>query len=49
MILNFMKSSALDLLKTDISNNVARYSSKDKWIDNYFKKRNSAAILLVQE
>ncbi len=39
MILNFMKSSALDLLKTDISNNVARYSSKDKWIDNYFEEK----------
>ena len=39
MILNFMKSNALDMLKSDIPNNVARYNSKEKWVDNYFEEK----------
>mgnify|MGYP007087028257 FL=1 len=34
-----MKSNALDMLKSDIPNNVARYNSKEKWVDNYFEEK----------
>lgn len=39
MILNFMKSNALDMLKSDIPRNVALYNSKEKWVDNYFEEK----------
>lgn len=39
MILNFMKNAALDTLDADISNNVSRYNSLEKWIDVYFEEK----------
>lgn len=39
MILNFMKDNALDMLKSDIPNNVAQYNSKEKWVDSYFEEK----------
>ena len=39
MILNFMKNAALDALDADIPNNVSRYSSTEKWIDEYFEEK----------
>ncbi|WP_349948409.1 DUF6339 family protein [Lacrimispora sp. BS-2] len=39
MIINFMKDNALDMLKSDIPNNVFLYNSKDKWIDSYFEEK----------
>ncbi len=39
MILNFMKNDALDMLTAEISNNVALYNLKDKWIDEYFENK----------
>lgn len=39
MILNFIRNNALDMLKSDIPNNVVRYNSKDKWIDSYFEEK----------
>lgn len=39
MIINFMKNSALDTLTADISNNVSKYNSNERWIDDYFEER----------
>lgn len=36
MKLYFMKQKSLDMLRQDISNNVEKYQSKEKWIDDYY-------------
>ncbi len=49
MILNFMKSNALDMLKSDIPRNVALYNSKEKWVDNYFEEKGISNYFLILE
>ena len=39
MLINFMKSDALDLLTADIPNNKGLYHSRDRWIDQYFEDK----------
>lgn len=39
MVLNFLKNGALDLLVSDIPNNIERYDAKPKWIDDYFEEK----------
>ncbi len=39
MLINFMKSDALDMLISEIPNNKALYNSKDRWIDQYFEDK----------
>ena len=39
MIINFMKNSALDTLTADIANNVSKYNSNERWVDDYFEEK----------
>lgn len=39
-MMKFMKNDALDMLKSDIKNNIDKYQLDDCWIDDYFKSKN---------
>ncbi len=39
MIINFMKKDALDILTSDIPNNISWYNLKERWIDQYFEEK----------